>query len=305
MENGNGFDVYQMVTDRILELLEKGVVPWKHFASNPNTGLPMNLVTKKPYRGLNTFLLMSAGFQSPYWLSFKQCKERGGYVRKGEQSQVVVFWKILKKEVEDEVTKEKKIKKVFFIRYSRVFNVEQCEGLKGVPTATADERSENDIINAAQSIVENMPNRPVIRHTRKAVAYYSPAKDEVTMCERRLCKSSSQYYTTLLHELVHSTGHKSRLNRFEEEKQATYQSMGGKASYAAEELIAEMGAAMLSAQCGLFQDEEQNMASYISGWLKALQNDRKMVVYAAARAQKAADYINPAGTIEDEDEETE
>src|SRR5215469_7449897 len=174
MENGNGFDVYQMVTDRILELLEKGVVPWKHFASNPNTGLPMNLVTKKPYRGLNTFLLMAQGFTSPYWLSFKQVKARGGYVRKGEQSTVVVFWKKYTKEVVDPETGEKDEKKTFFLRYYRVFNVEQCEGLKGVRGATADESSENDFINAAQWIVANMTNRPCSVYVRKAVACYSP-----------------------------------------------------------------------------------------------------------------------------------
>jgi antirestriction protein ArdC len=148
-------DTYQMVTDRVIAKLEAGTIPWKHFAGSP-LGAPKNLVSKKPYHGINHFLLGACSkYSSPYWLSYKQAQELGGHVKKGERSEIVVFWKFL--EVEDKETGEKR--EIPFLKYSHVFNVEQCEGLK-LPPATQNQAPRNsDPIKEAEAIVANMPNR--------------------------------------------------------------------------------------------------------------------------------------------------
>ena len=231
-------DSYQIVTDRIIAKLEAGTIPWKHFASSP-LGLPKNLVSKKPYHGINYFLLGGCSkYGSPYWLTFEQAQELGGHVRRGERSEIVVFWKFL--EVEDQQTGEKK--EIPFLKYSHVFNLEQCEGLKLPPTAQGSSPRNSDPIKEAEAIVENMPNRPRLEIDDVPNAYYSPAEDLVHMTERSACVSDEAYYDTLFHELSHSTGHTSRLNRMDGD--TAWHRFGSK-PYTNEELVAEMGAAML------------------------------------------------------------
>jgi antirestriction protein ArdC len=274
-------DVYQLVTDRIIAKLEAGVVPWKHFASAP-LSQPMNLVSKRPYHGVNYLLLSHLRFNSAFWLTFGQVQELNGHIRKGEKSEIVVFWKWL--EVEDKEIGEKK--QIPFLRYYHVFNAEQTEGVK-YPGSEANRRNSQPI-EAAERIVANMPTRPKIRLDNMPQAYYQPAGDFVHMTERQACVSDERYYDTLFHELVHATGHKSRLNRFEVEN--TSHKFGSR-SYAQEELVAEMGAGFLCAECGIFQAVEENTAAYIASWLAKLANDKKLVVYTAGKAQNAADYI--------------
>ena len=139
-----------------------------------------------------------------------------------------------------------------------------------------------------------MPNPPKLVIDSMTKAYYSPAGDFVHMTEHSACVSGCQYYETLLHELVHSTGHKSRLDRFEED--GCNHHFGSK-SYAQEELVAEMGAAMLCEEVGIFQQIEENSAAYIASWLDKLANDKTLVVKAAGKAQKAADYILNADAL--------
>ena len=274
-------DVYQLVTDRIIAKLEAGTIPWKHFASAP-LSQPMNLVSKRPYHGINYLLLSHSRFNSPYWLTFNQAQELGGHVRKGEKAEIVVFWKFL--EIEDKETGE--AKEIPFLRYYHVFNVEQTEGVKYASNEATPRGSQP--IEAAERIVANMPNPPEIRSDNIPQAYYQPAGDFVHMTERRACVSDERFYDTLFHELVHSTGHKSRLNRFEEEN--TSHKFGSR-SYAQEELVAEMGAGFLCAECGIFQAVEENAAAYIASWLSKLANERTLVVHAAGKAAKAFDYI--------------
>jgi antirestriction protein ArdC len=277
-------DTYQMVTDRIIAKLEAGTIPWKHFATSP-LGAPKNLVSKKPYHGINYFLLGACSkASSPYWLSFHQAQELGGYVRRGERSEIVVFWKFL--EVEDKETGEKK--EIPFLKYSHVFNAQQCEGLKLPPTTQGPAARNTNPIKEAQAIVENMPNRPRLEIDAVPTAYYSPAGDYVHMTARERCVNDEAFYSTLFHELSHSTGHPSRLNR--------EQDMGGwhrfgSITYANEELVAEMGAAQLCAHAGIFQQVENNTAAYIASWLSKLHNDKTLVVKAAGKAQKSTDYI--------------
>ncbi len=268
---------YDRITERIVSLMEKGTVPW-HKPWQVQTGMPRNLVTQKPYRGINTFLLMSMGFESTHWLTFRQAVQLGGSVRKGEKSCPVVFWKPL--QVTDEASGE--IEKIPLLRLYHVFNVNQCEGLKNVPAT--DEAA--FAITEAAEIVANMPQPPVVKHGMTQ-AYYAPRQDMVGMPERKRFTTEDGYHATLFHELVHSTGHEKRLKR----QSITERNGFGSDPYCKEELIAELGSAFLCGQAGIVERTIDGSAAYLEGWLKQLKSDKTLIVYAAAQAQKAADFI--------------
>lgn len=276
-------NVYEIITNNIISKLEQGEIPWKK-SWNAQTQAPRNLTSGKLYSGINVFLLLSARYQSPYWLTFKQSQERGGVVRKGEKGCPIVFWS--KTEKEDQETGE--VKEVGFLRYYTVFNVAQIDGLKGVPETEIYSISENgaEAIDAAEMIVSSMPNRPQITHGHTR-ACYSPAWDRVEMPVSIAFDGPPEYYSTLFHELTHATGHESRLNRHSTLKNHNF----GSTDYSKEELVAEFGSAFLCAEAGISPAVIDNQAAYIQGWLKALKNDSKLLVNAAAQAQKAADWI--------------
>jgi antirestriction protein ArdC len=287
-------DVYQIVTDRVIALLEAGTVPWRKPWAGGDAQFPKNLVSGKEYRGVNIWLLSCAGFSSPYWVSYKQAQARGGSVRKGEKSSIAVFWKRF--ETADKATGEKKT--IPMLRYYRVFNVEQCEGVEyPKPEARA---VTFDSIAAAESIVAAMPGPPEITHN-EARAYYQRSNDRVNMPKRETFDKGEEYYSTLFHELIHATGHESRLGRLQNDK-----SNFGSSTYAKEELLAEMGASYLNAQAGIVETVIDNSAAYIASWLGRLKEDRKLVVSAAAAAQRASDWIlgktysDPAGSAKRE-----
>lgn len=278
-------DTYQLVAERIIAKLESGTIPWKHFATAP-LSQPKNLVSGKPYHGINHLLLNSSTYGSPWWLTCRQAEERGGHVRKGAKAELVVFWKFL--EVEDKKADEpEKTKQVPMLKHYWVFNVEQTEGVEYPKRADATPR-DSQPLDAAERIVENMPNRPVIKTDETPKAYYLPSADMVHMTKREACVSDERYYETLLHELVHSTGHKSRLDRMEGD--TAWHRFGSK-PYANEELVAEMGAGFLCAECGIFQEVEDNTAAYIANWLTRLENDKTLVVKAAGKAQEAVNFV--------------
>lgn len=275
-------NVYEIVTNRIIETLEAGEIPWKK-SWNSKTQAPRNLTSGKTYSGINVFILLSARFQSPYWLTFKQATEKGGTVRKGEKGLPIVFWSTTEKE--DDKTGE--IKKTGFLRYYTVFNITQIDGLKDVPAVEVHEETEGaEAFDMAHDIVAGMPDAPAVKHgfTR---ACYIPSVDEINMPLMRSFGQPEEYFSTLFHELAHSTGHENRLNR----KGSGEIRHFGDADYSKEELVAEFGAAFLCAEAGISQAVITNQAAYIQGWLKALKNDSKLLVTAAAQAQKAADYI--------------
>ncbi|MGH7840036.1 MAG: ArdC family protein [Candidatus Binataceae bacterium] len=282
-------DIYAIVTEKIITLLESGVVPWRRPWTS--TGLPRNLVSKKPYRGINHFLLSASKFVSPFWLTMRQANQVGGHVRKGEESTIVVFWKVedLKQGTEDVDAEENddQNRRRFLLRYYRVFNLEQCElpqaVLDKLPTA---ETHEHTPISACAEIIGCMPNAPEIQHAGSK-AFYSALTDRVTLPPPELFTSAEEYYATGLHELIHSTGHKKRLARESILEAAPF----GSPTYSVEELVAEMGAAYLCAESGISPAVIENQAAYVSGWLKKLRDDRKLVVHAAAQAQHAADYV--------------
>ena len=273
-----GKSVYEIVTEQILEQLDKGVIPWrKPWAGG---GEPANFVSKKAYRGINTWLLACSKYASPYWLTFNQVKDKGGNVRKGEKSSLVVFWKGL--EVEDK-DHEGKVKTVPMLRYYRVFNVEQCDGLKVPETET----KEHDTIPECEALVGNMPMKPEVHHGGGR-ACYIPSEDRVNVPALGLFNSPEEYYSTLFHELVHATGHDSRLGRHKQEKCSH---AFGSVSYSQEELVAEMGAAFLCNKTGIGEQVIENQAAYINNWRRKIGEDPKLVVFAASKAQKAADFI--------------
>ena len=273
-------DVYQIVTDRIIDLLEDGVVPWHKPWAGGSNQLPMNLVSKKAYRGLNVWLLSCFGYASPYWVSYKQATELGGQVRKGEKSTLVVYWKMF--ETIDKDTKEKKV--IPMLRYYNVFNVSQCDGIN-VPDTETQPTIDFNPIEEAEKIVANMTKVPRITHIEQQ-AYYNRSSDHVNMPQKETFKGEAEYYSTLFHELTHSTGHESRLGRFQNQV-----SKFGDSNYAKEELIAEMGASYLCAMAGIVDRTIDNSAAYIANWLTKLRNDKKLVVSAAGKAHAACDYI--------------
>jgi antirestriction protein ArdC len=270
-------DVYQIITDRIIKLLESGTVPW-HRPWKGGSETPRNFVSRKAYRGINLFLLKAAGFTSPYWLSFKQAQDLDANVKKGEKSFPVIFWKMFEAEENGEM------KKIPFLRYHSVFNVAQCEGIT-LPTPP-EVKSVFHPIEKCEEVVARMPRPPAIEHGGGR-ACYSPSEDKVSMPEAKVFETPHAYYGTLFHELTHSTGHVSRLNR----KEVTDIIHFGSTPYSREELVAEMGAAFLSGHCEIENTILDQSASYIDHWLEKLKHDHKLVVQAAAQAQKACDFI--------------
>jgi len=273
--------VYSIVTGQILKQLECGIVPWrKPWRAEP----PCNLVSGKDYRGINLFLLASQGYGSRYWLSFNQASKLGGHVRKGEKSSIVTFWNIGEEKTVRGADGNEHKSKPFLLRFYRVFNLEQTEGIAdklGLGNASPRVPS----IEQCEAVVKGMLNPPAIQ--QDARAWYRPSTDTVGMPSKSLFNSSEEYYSTLFHELTHSTGHASRVGREGIEDIAAF----GSESYSREELIAEMGAAMLCGVTGISPATIPNSAAYLQGWIDRLRGDCKLLVSAASQAQKAAHYI--------------
>ncbi len=272
-------DVYTIVTNRIIEHLEKGVIPWQQPWTE--AGLPKNLISGKPYRGINVWLLNSLNYSQNCFLSFKQVKDLGATVKKGEKAQEVIFWKWLEKE--DKETKE--TERIPLLRYYNVFNIDQCTGIPKEKLPQVIE-GKIDPIEACEKIITEMPKRPDIRHNEHS-AYYNRAKDYINMPKVETFLSSEGYYGTLFHELVHSTGHHERLNRKELVNSKGFLTE----EYAVEELTAEMGTSYLKSYAGIPIEQLENNASYIESWLERLKNDKRFIVHASAQAQKATDFI--------------
>jgi antirestriction protein ArdC len=273
--------VYEIVTARILEQLERGVVPWRKPWS---AQLPCNLVSGKAYRGLNTFLLGSQGYASKYWLTFNQANKLGGHIRRGEHSSPVTFWHVGQEKIVRKPDGTDKKQTPFLLRYYSVFNICQTEGIAeklGLGESSRPVAS----IEQCEAIVAGMPNRP--RFEQSDRAWYRPSRDSVGMPARGLFSSSEEYYSTLFHELTHSTGHSSRIGRQGIEQLNTF----GSESYSREELIAEMGAAMLCGVSGIAPSTLENSAAYLQSWITKLRGDSRLLISAASAAQKAADYI--------------
>jgi len=271
-------DIYSEVTAHIIAQMEEGIIPW----SKPwiACGKAVSHVTGKPYSLLNQMLLGRPG----EYLTFKQCQEAGGHIRKGEKSSMVVFWKRI--EQEDEETGEKK--EVPFLRYYNVFHVDQCEGITAKHTTEAAFPDRAESLETAQEIIYDYLCREGVKlfHQEGDRAFYRPSTDEVVLPIRKQFTSTAEYYSTVFHELTHSTGHTSRLNRLSK------QSFFGTEDYSKEELVAEMGAATLVNHIGLETSTSLgNSAAYIQNWLQVLRNDKRFIISAAGKAEKAVAMI--------------
>lgn len=276
--------VYEIITEQLIKKMEQGTVPWKR-AWFGGTGFPKNAVSKKPYNGANVFILWAQGFESEYWLTYKQAQDLGGNVKKGEKSTSVVFWKF-SDVVKSDGTKDK----VPFIRYYSVFNYEQC---KDLPEIKERPLLDHDPIMEAERILLAMPNAPKTEFGKSRACYW-PALDTVHMPSIGQFTLPDYYYETYFHELGHSTGHKSRLDR----KQAFGHGFGS-ASYSKEELVAEMTAAFLCTITGIQEQVIDNCAAYLASWMQVLKENPRYLVQAASQAQKAADYIQGKKTNKD------
>ena len=273
--------VYDIITDRIVAMLEKGTAPWhKPWYSTATGEGPMNLTTKKPYHGLNVMLLGCLNYERPYFLTYKQAAANGGQVRKGEKGYPVIFWKI------EEETELKE--KSFLLRYYTVFNVSQCDGLSHLLPVAIEKPLEGPEAHAkAESIADGYQNGPSVKYGSNR-ACYQPLTDRVSMPHRADFVGQAEFYSTLFHELGHSTGHKNRLNR----PTLADACMFGDTNYSKEELVAEFTAAFLCGAAGIENVAAlNNSAAYIQGWSRELKKDATLIVKAASQATKAADLI--------------
>jgi len=279
--------VHDIITEQLITMLESGTAPWRKPWAGAAGGFALNMKSKKQYRGINQFMLAFSQYASPYWLTFKQAKELGGSIRKGEKSTPVVFFSWIYKDANGKRVKTDKQaeSKAGFYRYYRVFNIEQCEGIEN--PAAPERVREHEPIREAELVADNMPQRPEIEHGGGR-ACYMPTADKVKMPEPEFFSKGEEYYSTLFHELGHATGHSSRLNR----KGVTKSEIRfGDSDYSREELVAEMTAAFLCGHSGIETATLENSAAYLANWIEALKGDSKLAITAGAQAQKAADFI--------------
>lgn len=268
-------DIYQEITDRIIKELETGSIPW-HCPWRPEAWRHRNLASGRPYHGINSILLNNLPYNSPFWMTLRQLHKLGGELKANASGTEVVFWTLFE---QDDNTKFP------VLRFYRIFNLEDTVGIPATKIPHLPPRSEIAFnpIDAAEDILAGYDGPEVIHGGDSAC--YSPAMDLIRMPKRHTFDSEEEYYSTLFHEQIHSTGHKSRLNR------PGMDNIKFGETYSKEELIAEMGAAFLCARSGIENATIQNSGAYIRGWLERLKNDKKLVVQAAQKAQKAVDYI--------------
>lgn len=285
-------DIYTKVTQKIIDQLEKGVTPWRspYLAS---AGLPRNFTTGNCYQGINVFLLSLAGYSSPFFLTFLQAKELGGHVKKGEQGHLVIKCGTWTKDKQSSAPGEDLTETRRFLKGYTVFNASQIEGI-AFPQIIHPERTCTEVIESAEAIVRSMPCPPAISEGTAHLPNYNKRTDCVSMPARAVFRSDAEFYETLFHELVHSTGHESRLNRRTLIENSGIHATGdARKIYSEEELVAEMGAAFLSVHAGITFDEHENSAAYVKSWLSVLKaSDHKgWIIRAAAEAQKAVNFI--------------
>ena len=287
-------DVYQLVTDQIISLLEQGIVPWQRPWAE--AGVPANLLSKRQYRGINLWLLLSLNYEQNYFLTWDQIKSMGGSVNKGETGHIVVFWKPVQKKAEED--KDAKKKQVPMLRYYKVFNIAQCRDIpENLIPKSEVAAVDREPLHECEGIINTMADGPVIVH-KEQKAYYRIDIDTINMPKKKSFKSLESYYSTLFHELVHSTGAEKRLGR----KTLTDMVPFGSESYAMEELIAEMGSAYLCSFYGILPNEIKNTVAYLDNWLGVFKKDKRFIISASGQAQKAVDLILGRQAIESKDE---
>lgn len=276
-------NVYDMITDRIIAELEKGQIPWEKPWTGVRSGA-YNRITKRPYSLLNQMLLQHSG----EYATFKQWQDLGGHIRKGEKSEIVCFWKIFESEETNPETGEKEIKKIPLLRYYNVFHISQVDGVE--PLAPEQLNNEVEPIEAGDKIITDYIDREHLNfiECKSNKAYYSPSSDTVVVPLKEQCQLINEWYSIAFHEISHSSGHKSRLNRIQTGAISAF----GSQDYSKEELVAELSSATLMSVAGLETPKTfRNSTAYIQNWLQVLRNDNKFIVSASSKAEKAVNYI--------------
>lgn len=275
--------VYEMVSDRIIEQLESGVIPWEKPWTGVRSGA-FNRVSKKSYSLLNQMLLKHDG----EYATFKQWSELSGKIRKGEKSEIIVFWKVLPVE-EVQEDGEKIVKQIPLLKYINVFHISQVDGVEPLPK---EELNDIEPIEKAENVLNDYWTREniTVEHVAGNRAYYSPSHDMICLPLFEQFRDSNEYYSTAFHESIHSTMKESRCNRAEERKNKLV--AFGSEEYSKEELVAEIGSASLMNIIGIETRRSfRNSAAYIQNWLSVLKNDVKFIVSASSKAEKAVNYI--------------
>lgn len=288
--------VLQIVTDRVLNMLKDGIVPWRRPWQNSSS--PANIAGYQ-YRGINFFLLSMLGYETPVFLTFNQIRKANGRIKAGEEKKhsPVFFWKVMQYNKDKLGNDLDDPRSIPIARYSQVWNISQVEGIE-LPKRFQNKAERLPVLDAAEAIVTGYQNAPTLVHGGDR-ACYSPVLDKISMPVKESFNGAEEYYSTLFHEMAHSTGHLKRLNR----KELMDSNAFGSHDYSIEELVAEMSAALMCAHAGI-DNTLDNSVAYIAGWVKKLQDEPKMLMIAAARAQKAFAHIAPQ-LVQESSEESE
>ena len=274
--------VYQIITDQFIQSLKQEKIPW----SKPWISEKPVSYNKHVYTGINSLLLSLTEHKSPIWLTFNKIKSLNGNLKKDSKSQIITFWKslIYKNNLE---SGETEIKNIPYLRYYKVFNFNDIENiplpkwyvkkdkLDFIPMENAEKISNNYLTKENLDIKEN-----------GSKAYYNPTKDCIGMPTKENFFSENEYYSTLFHELNHSTGHNKRLAR-----ESFKELFSSKTEYSFEELIAEIGACFLCSEIGILNKVKNNSKAYIQSWISVLKNNPKMIINASGKAQKSVNFI--------------
>ena len=278
-------------------MIEKGVAPWRKPWST--YGQARNYVSGRSYTGINYLLMNNTKHSIPYFLTFNQVKELGGKVKKGAEAEMVIYFKVFYKDSNDNTLtpeeanarrlKGEEIKSLRFIRYYSVFNVSDIKEVElDLNRFNEAKLTDNERIERCEQIIRNIPKPLELKQIDANRAYYHPTLDYINMPDIKQFESSEHYYATYFHELIHSTGHSTRLARPEILDYSGF----GTTPYSKEELVAEIGASFLSSFTQIDYDSVYlNSASYLTGWLKVLKQDSKFIFKVSAEAQKAVEYI--------------
>lgn len=284
-------DLYTEITNRMIEQLEAGVIPWrKPWAGTPNGAI--SHATGRPYSLINQFILKRPG----EYLTFNQIQQEGGRIKKGSRASFVVFWKAYTRQKKDDAGAPvlnddgtPKLETLPVLRYFQVFHIDDTEGI--APKYPAEETARPEPVEAAENALQGYVQREGIRleNILTDEAFYSPSRDYIHLPLIEQFDNAEEYYSTAFHEATHSTGHKTRLDRFPPDMVAA---AFGSESYSKEELVAEIGAASILHILGMETPQTfKNSSAYIQSWLRALKNDKRLIISAAARAEKAVNLI--------------
>ena len=264
----NRNEIYNRITEKLIIKIESGVIPWRR---NWSIGSPTNMISKRPYNGINFLSLIAEDHPSPYYLSFLQCKEKGATINKGATGSLIVFWKVCERNIEEG---NKGSARIPFLRYSYTFNLSD--------TSLCNTEAQRTSITSAEELISKLQNLPPIKNNYRRCAY-SLIDDFITLPVISDFDNQAEYYSALFHEAIHSTGHPSRLNRIS--AHADHE------QYSEEELVAELGSSFLCAQAGISNSVIENQAAYLQGWMKKLKQYPEVLIRASIQAKNAVEYL--------------